>query len=145
MRFGADLINLGWKDSCLGAADYSRMSKLLPSRLEWVMYYWCFVDMYRTEIFTWVTVWGVIFESVFFFHVKTCTLRDVSRPALEITIPMLHPRSKQKQLFPPSKTSCKTWTISDGCVGSSYCQYNYISFIPTPDLPFFFFFWLGGF
>lgn len=69
MRFGADLINLGWKDSCLGAADYSRMSKLLPTQPEWVMYYWCFVDMYRTKIFTWVTVWRAIFESVFFFSI----------------------------------------------------------------------------
>lgn len=66
MWFGADLINLGWKDSCLRAADYSRTSKLLPTQPEWVMYYWCFVDMYRTKIFTWVTMWRAIFESVFF-------------------------------------------------------------------------------
>lgn len=46
MQFGADLINLGWKDSCLGAADYSWVSKLLPAQLEWVMYYWSFVDMW---------------------------------------------------------------------------------------------------
>lgn len=30
MRFHVDLVNLRWKDSCLGAADYSQMSQSTP-------------------------------------------------------------------------------------------------------------------
>lgn len=104
MRFHVDLVNLRWKDSCLGAADYSQMSqstpqekqkktktaKLLPTQPEWVMYYWCFEDMYRTKIFTWVTHWIAIFGRVFFFFPmeKLVPPRNRPRPASEITIPL---------------------------------------------------------
>lgn len=58
---------------------------------EWVMYYWCFEDIYRTKIFTWVTQWRAIFECVFFFPVeKLVPPRYRSRPASEITIPLEH-------------------------------------------------------
>lgn len=142
MRFGTDLINLGWKDSCLGAADYSRMSKLLPTQPEWVMYYWCFVDMYRTKIFIWVTIWRAIFESIFFsLHMKARTPRNVSWPASEIRVPMVRPCCMQRepflQVWPRARRS-----NSHGCVGSSYCQYNHISLTPTPNPPFFFYVWL---
>lgn len=46
--------------------EKTKTAKLLPTELEWVMYYWCFEDMYRTKIFTWVTHRRAIFEHVFF-------------------------------------------------------------------------------
>lgn len=47
--------------------EKTKRAKLLPTEPEWVMYYWCVEDMYRTKIFTWVTHWRAIFERVFFF------------------------------------------------------------------------------
>lgn len=52
------------------------------------------------------------------------------------------PMSYAKSTSSPGMTLCKTWTSSHGCVGSSYCQYNHISFTPIPNPPFFFYFWL---
>lgn len=64
-----------------------KTAKLLPTEPEWVMYYWCFEDMYRTKIFTWVTMWRAIFERVF-LRVKAHTSEESSRPASGITIPL---------------------------------------------------------
>lgn len=53
--------------------------------------------------------------------------------------------SYAKRAFSPGMTSCKTWTSSDGCVSFSYCQYNHISFTPTPNSLLFFFLLEWGF
>lgn len=104
MRFHVDLVNLRWKDSCLGAADYSQMSQstpqekkkkqkqrsyFLPSRNES-----CTIDALRTctgQRSSHESHIEELYLNVYFFsEEKLVPPRNRPRPASEITIPLEH-------------------------------------------------------